>query len=234
MKKETSTYLYHVTNETKAESILKDRVLLPGRGDHCLSVNDMGAVYLCSREDIPFWQLILGCSRVVRIPKRDIPQCAEFDYGRYKEFICRTPIQSKDIEDVSGQITKAELQKANTVLCCSYLWTISHLCMRYARYYHEGTAMDEIITETKTVLDILSHFNYMDVPVTELKKEMEKMVDACAYTFADTYCNTDTRLWEQLVKYPDDEFSEIRTELHDFIKENLKPVLFENTGGYIV
>lgn len=228
-------YLYHVTDLNHANQILKEHCIKANIGDQSKQVNDPPAVYLCSRENIPIWQLILGKDTVLQIPIEDISKTiTKSNYTEYSEFICEENIHSEHITILTDHITEREKVQANEQLCCSYLWMISRLCWFYARLYHEQREYPYLEDETRTILTILSHFDYSKVPEKDLKQEIEKMREECIYSFTDTFCNTSNRLWEQLILYPTDSYSQIRRELYDFIHENLKPILFENTGGYIV
>lgn len=60
-------YLYHVTTEENAKSILKNG-LIPKIGERSQLVGETEKyVYLCGRKDVPFWSLILDKPVVLRV-----------------------------------------------------------------------------------------------------------------------------------------------------------------------
>lgn len=226
-------YVYHVTDKHAATKILQSHCLQPKQGHRTQMTGDVPGVYLCQRKDIAIWQLLLGKTTTLQIPLTDIPDTYEIGkYDGYKEYVVKQPIQSKRIKDVSKRIHKKELDQANQTLCCSQLWQISHICHAYAEHYTKPYSIPHLTEWTKAVLFSLKRLNYRKANPTQLKATIDNMREEYAFAFTDTYCNTENRLREQLICYPKDETTEIRQELHAFIKNNLKTVYHEDTGGY--
>ena len=226
-------YLYHVTDKQAAAEILQSHCLRPKQGPRTQMTGDVPGIYLCGRKDIAIWQLLLGKSATLQIPLADIPDTYEIGkYDGYEEYLVKQSIRSEQIKDVSKQIHKEELDQANQTLCCSQLWQISHICHAYAEHYTKQYSIPYLADWTKVVLFSLKRLDYRKADPTQLKATIDDMRKECAFAFTDTYCNTKNRLWEQLIHYPKDETTKIRQELHAFIKNNLKTVYHEDTGGY--
>lgn len=230
--------LYHVTDSESAKNIQKSGILQKGNGPNVQAVGDNPGVYFCKREEVPFWQLLLGKEIVlecqVEEPDSDFQRR---EYEKYGEFYIPYEIWPLTITDVTATITKEEKQRANEILCCSCLWQINVICVTWAEFYHGIRKSGDITAknlalETKTILELLTRLDFASVPANKLTAEMQKMIDSCCYAFTDKYNNTGLRLWEQLICYKTDEWTDIRTKFHHFIRDNLRTIYNTNTGGW--
>ena len=80
-------YLYHVTTEENAKSILKNG-LIPKIGERSQLVGETEKyVYLCGRKDVPFWSLILDKPVVLRVEMKDgeVNENNVYQYSYYSE-----------------------------------------------------------------------------------------------------------------------------------------------------
>lgn len=81
-------YLYHVTTEENAKSILKNG-LIPKIGERSQLVGETEKyVYLCGRKDVPFWSLILDKPVVLRVEMKD-GEVDENNVYQYSYYIIR-------------------------------------------------------------------------------------------------------------------------------------------------
>lgn len=230
-------YLYHITSKENAKRILSKHQIKISNGDNSkLAADETSAVYLCEYKDIPYWRQLLCNHTVLQIPIKDIDMSEdnmhEQIYSLYKEYISRKNITSDHMKIIyAGKPT----HETNLKLCEMYLYNINALCTLFMRYYNNNPASDdlkEITTDVAYYLEILNRMDYMDITKSEWKTIKDNLIDSCCCALSDYYNNTENRLWQQLVEFPEDESYEIRKELHDFIKTNLKPVLYAKTGGW--
>lgn len=87
-------YLYHVTTEENAKSILKNG-LIPKIGERSQLVGETEKyVYLCGRKDVPFWSLILDKPVVLRVEMKDgeVNENNVYQYSYYSETLTKLAV----------------------------------------------------------------------------------------------------------------------------------------------
>ena len=227
--------VYHVTDAVSAKSIQKDGCLKAGRGKNVLAVGDDPGVYVCSRKDVPYWQLILGKDTILKLETGDLAPALKWDYNGYGELKYAEDVSFYKLEDVSREISEEEKKLANRSLCQSYLWMLNHICLSWARYFHQeiGCPEERLGRETATVLSILERLDYQSADPAALKWEMERMKESGCYAFTDVYGSTERRLWEQLSEWPKDTWWGIRKKMKEFIGISLPGICYADTGGWM-
>ena len=118
-------YLYHVTTEENAKSILKNG-LIPKIGERSqLAGETEKYVYLCGRKDVPFWSLILDKPVVLRVEMKDgeVDENNVYQYSYYSETLTETAISAERIRKsrVSRSLTDEQMKD----LALSYVDMIS-------------------------------------------------------------------------------------------------------------
>ena len=100
-------YLYHVTTEENAKSILKNGLILK-IGERSQLVGETEKyVYLCGRKDVPFWSLILDKPVVLRVEMKEgeVDENNVFRYSYYSETLTETAIPAERIQKAVSQET---------------------------------------------------------------------------------------------------------------------------------
>lgn len=124
-------YLYHVTTEENAKSILKNG-LIPKIGERSQLVGETEKyVYLCGRKDVPFWSLILDKPVVLRVEMKDgeVNENNVYQYSYYSETLTETAIPAERIRKsrVSRSLTDEQMKD----LALSYVDMISLICVKF-------------------------------------------------------------------------------------------------------
>lgn len=240
-------YYYHLTTPENISSIMRDG-LKPMLGERSLSIKeDTPALCLCSKKGIDAWSILLGLNTVLKvmIPSEDnliqVSDYADADEYRYNGIIPPECI----IETYKIRPSKKTLE----TLRFDYVENLSEFCVLCARYYTEGTGWnngDALEAEIKEDIQILGEALIPVIPRLKYqessrkdKRVMLKQIGAAGgYSFCDDYCpgygnsKPIKRLYQKLIEYPNDEFTEIRKKIYNIIKSNFKYCLRTNTGGW--
>lgn len=230
-------HLYHVTDKEHLPLILKNG-LIPQIGENAIICDeDAEAIYLCDCGSVLYWQILLDKPVVVRFPINAIPthDLEKFEYAGYEEYVTHHAIPAESIQKVSMRMPK-NITYAMRKLCINYLYTISDMCIQFARYYLHveqndvsDTEADFLMHTCKVLLVCLSRLNYKYLPT--LDEEIRKIGDSGEPTFLDMYINKGKRFYQMLLEYPDDEFTDYRKQLHAYIVQTFQNELHINTGG---
>lgn len=227
-------YMYHLTTEESWEHI-REEGLRPrcGRNSY-LCCEDRNLVYVCDGESLPYWAALLDANVLLRVPEDGLQDLVQQKYSRYSEFFTTTPVEPSMLERIPMIEVPGDVQE---YLCISYLEDISRLVARIIRHYrygHPDQDMCAILSEEADLfLGIVSRLKYQECDPAKLVKWLRDEGDSGEYTLADTYENTSTRLWEQLLKFEDDDLVPTRRRLSAWIKENLpREARYARTGGY--
>ena len=113
-------YLYHVTTEENAKSILKNG-LIPKIGERSQLVGETEKyVYLCGRKDVPFWSLILDKPVVLRVEMKDgeVDENNVYQYSYYSETLTETAIPAERIRKsrVSRSLTDEQMKEFEVLI----------------------------------------------------------------------------------------------------------------------
>lgn len=224
-------YLYHLCDNEDLENILKEG-LVPKKGPNSrLCYEPNFSIYLCDYKSIPYWSILLDKERILKVDKISHNSLERYKYSGYNEYLYHKKIEPSKIRVFEKQIDKKE---AMHELCINYLYQISDITCNIARFYNNFSDFESILApDLKRINTILNRLDYSVCSDEEIKKILIQDGEEGEYTFADTYLDTDKRLWSQLIEYPEDGLSELRKELYDFIKRTFSDdVLYCDTGGW--
>lgn len=228
--------LYHLTTQNKIPSILY-KGLLPGLGSNSGKIDEHEeGIYLCDIRDVKYWQILLDCDTLIEVVGIKPEDCEKRPYSSYSEYIYKDSIPPRMVHRVK---MPRQSNEAMRELCLSYMASMSYACVASARYYNylqDDEDKEEyrysMLAYLDMVLAVIDKLDYRVLTEGEKEKWLIEYGEDGAYTFLDTYLNTDTKLYQELICYPDDEFTEKRTQLYEFIKETFKQQLHLNTGGW--
>lgn len=240
------TYYYHLTTPENAEIIMKNG-LKPMLGENAKSIKDVKpALCLCTEKSVDAWAILLGVNTVIKltVPSENkleqITDCHCTDEFHYGETIpAKYLIESYTIEPSKDILNE---------LRSDYIMSLSRFCELCARYYTEGTGwkdggeLQEEIEEDiemygNALIPVIPRLNYPEMNRQDIQNELRMFGDSGAYTFCDEYViyydkKPTKRLYQMLIEYPDDKFTELRKSVYKLIKENFKYCLRTNTGGW--
>lgn len=236
---------YHFTTKEALPNILKQG-LQPCIGDRSnMAGETQPAIYLCRKNDLKYWRIILGLPVVLKI-KNDIQLFNKdvYHYSYYQEYMYTQPIPPENISVVSKNCRPYN-KMAMHDLCLSYISTISNICVRVARYYtyKDTNKLPEWLTSKNlqnaitTTLHVLNKLDYNVCTTKEIRKELREVGDG-GYALTDYYnVNFDTnkkpkRLYTMLIKFEKDELFSCRRELYKVITSTFKKCLDVDTGGW--
>lgn len=232
--------LYHLTDENNLDNILKNG-LIPQTGKMCSIIGDeRKGIFLCEKADIPYWYIILQKPVILKV---QIPCPSEenhYHYSHYGEYFCTEKIDPGKITVVSkNAASDIDTEKAMTELCISLLYTISFYCVTCARFYRntlKETTEQDIYYSGISICAIIKNLDYSSLDMDEIKNILKSIGEEGEYTFCDCYdggndSNTDIKLWQKLIEYPDDSASEARRCIYDFIRNTFPFAETLCTGG---
>ena len=188
-------YLYHVTTEENAKSILKNG-LIPKIGERSQLVGETEKyVYLCGRKDVPFWSLILDKPVVLRVEMKDgeVNENNVYQYSYYSETLAETAIPAERIRKsrVSRSLTDEQMKD----LALSYVDMISLICVKFAEYItYIDDEPEEEAAEDRQAIELtiealkftLPHLNFSGVNAKMLRDHLHERGDG-GCTLCDRY-----------------------------------------------
>lgn len=223
---------YHLTSESCLAGIL-EKGLVPQRGARSNSVcEDRSAVFLCKEEDIPYWQILLNQPVLLKVDMTS-PIVETFCYSCYNEYLYDGIISPEHLSVITHNASSYRTNDVMTVLCRSYLDSISRFTCDCA-YYYSGQANypeDYLLDAANSLIAVLSNLNYNITDMSMWEKYVADCGSEGEYTFCDWYCETDSKLWEQLIKYPSDNLADARQWIYDFVDEMFPFAKTLSTGG---
>ena len=168
------------------------------------------------------------------MPEDGLQDLVQQKYSRYSKFFTTTPVEPSMLERIPMIEVPGDVQE---YLCISYLEDISRLVAESSGTTGMGTRTRICVRYSARrptfFLGIVSRLKYQECDPAKLVKWLRDEGDSGEYTLADTYENTSTRLWEQLLKFEDDDLAPTRRRLSAWIKENLpREARYARTGGY--
>ena len=226
---------YHLTTEEKLEKILKEGIR-PQLGDKSSLVHEKEpAIYLCKKDDLPYWKILLQRPFFLEIVGVDEEQTQKFKYDYYNEYLYKKTISPDQIKSVNPA-SNIVADFAMTNLCLSYLYSFSRYVVACATYYVQEqpeARYGQIKAMTDSLLAVLPHLNYSVLQKSSIRKALKEYGEDGEYALTDAYEGSGYKLWEMLIHYPEDEFTEGRTTIYNFLAKNLEGCLDINTGGWI-
>lgn len=198
-------YLYHVTTEENAKSILKNG-LIPKIGERSQLVGETEKyVYLCGRKDVPFWSLILDKPVVLRVELKDgeVDENNVCQYSYYSETLTEAAIPAERIRKsrVSRSLTDEQMKD----LALSYVDMISLICVKFAEYItYIDDEPEEEAAEDRQAIELtiealkftLPHLNFSGVNAKMLRDHLHERGDGGC-----TLCDRYEPNWKEGEKY---------------------------------
>lgn len=236
-------YLYHVTNKDNLKSILHWG-LTPRIGDNSKRIgNTEKLLYLCDKESIPLWKILLGYDMVLKIKIPDGCQIKAYDYTtsdgkRYHGFTTTQIIRKENIHIIYENNFIDNEVSCMRHIAKDYLTELSRFCyyaamIPKARYPYLKkfclTQMKEIYRKIDPVLDNL---NFSVCGPFAVRNYLIKYSNSGNYSLADHYFDTERRLYEMLIRYEYDDMNEERRRISDYIYDRLHMYIKDlNVGG---
>lgn len=226
-------YYYHLTTKDKLPEILKNG-LKPQIGENAaIAGEEKPAIYLCRLKDLPYWKIILD--RIIVLKVKDITVTMDdiYDYSMYSEYVYDKTIPVKSIARIyTPKPTLGQMQK----LCIDYIYNLSKTTIAIARFYNNHVNNSEIRQIINKRLDctlnVLANLDYATLDTENIRNELKEMGKSGDYTFLDTYMNTDKKLYQMLIEYPEDDLTEKRQALYNYIIKTFDKCLDVYTGGF--
>ena len=225
---------YHVTKEEKLKSIFETG-LVPQIGENSKDIGETEeAIYLCSEKDIPYWTILLGSTVVLEVTlEQEINEDAKLQYSHYNEWKYYSVIPPENLKRVS---LPTEDRIKDALLCLQWSYTLI-LCddiMYVSKGYHHEHFMfeDDVYYTLHCTIEVMKKLKYTELSAETKRSWLQDYGDDGAYTFCDTYCDTDLRMYQFLIHISDEKTYAIRKETYDFILEAFAGCLDVDTGGY--
>ena len=223
--------LYHITKKEYLDSILKNG-LEPRIGENSKMVNEhKPMICLCDEKSIPYWRILLDHSAIVKV-NVDLSKLKKYSYSFYNEFVSNDKIEPSNITIANCGEPKDIHMKD---LCASYIYSLSGLTTYAARHYTYskneeskkflGTMLDSFIA-------VKDRLDFSVMSDAEKSLALTDFGESGEYTFLDTYMNQEIKLYEKLIDYPEDDLSEKRKIVCEYIKTTFHGCLDLNTGGW--
>lgn len=225
-----------MTNQENAEIILQ-KGLKPLIGENSkLCEENEPAIYLCKREDLPYWRILLdrNVPICVNLTKEQEKNLELFNYSYYSEFLLKTAIPKEQVKLSRCRVVTNEAMKN---LCISYIYKMGNICSAVIRYYYtnsKDTNQCQYLKKIlKCTLQSLSQLDYTSLTQTEIMSTIIDSGDG-SFAFTDRYLGEEIRLYEKISMYGNDELSEYTSQLTKYIKHVFGKYLKLNTGGWSI
>lgn len=227
--------LYHLTDMSNINSIMQNG-LIPKIGENSQHMNEtVKRIYLSDKESIPFWMILLNRNALLEITI-DANDVEQFKYTSYTEYLCEKTIPQEQIKISKYKPTYSKQHMKQ--LCKNSMHGLSRCVTLCADFYTRkdwlgDTSIDDVKHTLSSEILLSERIDYSVMSTSEIEKELKYMGETlCMNTFVDTYFNQNTRLYQQLINYPEDELTSYRTKIYEIIKNSFKNNLETNTGGY--
>lgn len=238
--------LYHVTDLQRLQLILQQG-LKPGNGENCImtSEKNKGCLFLCGLQDVPYWSILLGKDKVVRVNTTRLNEedFEYFNYGKYGEWFTKKPIGFEYTNLSSMFIPKTDPMNE---LCEGYVFTLSDLIVFMTKVgtYPDGyaNAVKRITHDANSILNVMENrLDFSYISDLYICNKLEQYGDEGEYTMCDMYCVgeriSQNMLWEQLILFDFEHYQlkpmkETYQRVHDFVRDNFKWVYKVSSGGY--
>lgn len=236
--KMSKAYYYHLTTPENAKVIMQEG-LKPMLGERSVSIQEKEPILcLCDEKSIDAWAILLGVNTVIKlkVPSEDkLEKIAEAD--------CTTEFRYSEEIPAKYMVKSYEITPSDDVLDAlrsNYIMALSRFCELCAMYYTEGTGwkdggeLQEEIEEDiemfgKGLVPVIPKLRYKEMDRQDIRDELRRFGDSGMYTFCDDYAidyskKLVKRLYQMLIEYPDDRFTDLRKSVYKLIKENFNKV----------
>lgn len=235
-----SEVYYHLTTEENAKRILKEG-LKTNIGERRAMIDDeRTGIFLCKKSDVPYWMILLNLPVILEVHDLDELDMEDYSYIKYHEYI-----YNKDItpDKISRSTIKPRKKKAMEYLCYRYIDSLSSFTVQCAVYYYYANdpdikgydgeeRLESLKYDANALLAVLPNLDYSILSKDDIKQHLKREGESGEYTICDSYEFTGHKLYVQLIHYPEDEFSEKRKQIYEYIKTTFKGCLGISTGGW--
>lgn len=200
-----NTY-YHLTTKKNAQSILKDG-LQPEKGKNSLAVAEQrDGVFLCSRQDIGKWAILLGLDTLLCVDGNALDQgnLTSYSYSCYDEWIYGDTIPASAIMQV---LMPERSEDDMSQLAMSIFRLVNQLVVDSVKFYDRilpssGGDVSEAEAvygaELKSVLACAGRIDFRSVPQRLYRAKLIERGENGEFMMTDWYKSTGMRLYELL------------------------------------
>ena len=215
--------LYHLTNHNNIKSIM-EHGLLPRCGNNSLLVNDYAEqICLSTLNDIPYWHLnLLDADVLLKVNCPDGINILKTSYDIYDEYAVYDPIPPKFIE-IEPNIPESKSFHVKQI-AKENLYFMTYLVHDIFDKYDciDGFNENQLEREITSAIKMFDKIKPADaLTLKEMFTEQEKydFTISDKLTLEDWDFKISGPVWELLIQYPDDKFTELRTKLYECITE---------------
>lgn len=216
--------LYHLTSIDHLQNIMKNG-LIPQVGENCKRIGEeKAAIFLCEKKDVGKWRIMIGNTILLTLEGIDITALDKREYPKCSEYRSFKPIAPEHIKAVHYDTgySPADMEE----LCSSYLLALSQFTVDCAYYYGSGELNPDeqefLYSFARDVLTVLRQLDYSIKPMEFWVDVLKDYSDCGEYTFCELYdSDNNIRLWQQLIRYEEDELCGVLFEIYDFIEKTL-------------
>lgn len=192
--------------------------------NNLLCTEEKPYVFFCDEGSVPYWSVLLRKSVAIPFDLRGQCTLNYYNYGLYSEFYLTEDVRIHTLKPIAVVADESVYKGLRE----RYIRTLSMLITLGLRTDVNKQCWVRDVFGTVAVVERL---NFRDASREELTKVLRDLADDGEYTFLDTYNNTHTRCYHQLLKITDTSTCLARAMLYDTIVRNFKGVLDLNTGG---
>lgn len=230
------TTLYHITDKRNVPDILKHG-LKPGIGSNSkICYEEKPLIYLTDEMSVPYWQILLGIETpvILAVQLNETPELVKYYW--YNEYITDAAIPADRITtvtNINSQITDKEVLQN---LCYDQMIALSHICVTIVTCYERNESLKPFIDDITRELAVCKRLNFTCYSQKSWQELLKAYGNEGAYTFCDKYDVWGNKqhppLWQKITMYPQDEFTDIRNNISEFIQKSFPDCLDLNTGGW--
>ena len=239
-------YIYHITKKENLDSIMQYG-LVPSKGTNSIIAREESEyVYLCPRDKVFEWYVTLQGSIILEVDTKGLDLLSDKEYNvpeiRYGKVIKPKYLKVIPIEEIGN------LDAYMDEWYYSILSSISEYCLNYLKYYFQEasayyyTKDDNYKSNLKSINNcaniIASVISNINLDEEKLHIAVNNLSEKGIFVFTDTIDSNigeefyHKRLWEVLPLYNDPDSYYDRLVLYNAIVNNLKEILYVNTGGW--
>lgn len=227
--------IYHVTKKENVESIMKNG-LIPQIGKNSILVGEAKPyIFLCEKESIPFWKILLEGDVVLEIKDRDdgyseyiegysFATCREYNAcdvispNRISVYSKRTPVRKSHMR----RLSRTELTDISYIVLQVIKWYDNY----YDGQFRKEHSLSDITLNIRSLRTVLQRIDFSVLSNKEKNEELKELGESGEFTFADVYFSEKTRLYKKALQFAkennDEELAKELTMLNRFIERNFK------------
>jgi len=233
MSKAHNCLYYLAKNDKEYEQIMKEGIIPTEKCIADISMDKEKITLLCEFNQVGKWKILEQKPIVLRISNVAKEDCKEVELVDIaKRLIYDRVISPENIERAYVFTTRKQMKE----LCVAYAIGLSIIISNTIYHYDNNTPEHEKFVEyiSKSTNNIVSTIDRLDYKNNWrwVAKKLREYADEGNYTFLDTYCNSDIKLYEQITMFPRDDTYGDRWVLRKCIQTAFKNMLNLDTGGY--